>query len=360
MLKDIFRYLKFERHLFRKNNCLPIYLIFFITNRCINNCRHCFVTKKKSNESELSLREIDKISKSLDDLLFFSPTGGEPFLRKDIDKIVKIFYDNNNARNIGIPTSGFNPDLIFKKVINILNICPDLELNIEVSVDGFKRTHNFVRNNNYSYQNAIKTLQKLKSISEKNKKLNLSFSSTFSKYNEDEILDLYKFITKRYKITNFTLLLTRGRVKDFKALDYNIEKYKLIKDIVNKDLKNKNIGYKGYKFSKFINNKRIIRNNIIYNIIKFKKRPGPCYAGSLAGVINYKGDVFPCEMKDISFGNLVKENYSMKKIWFGKTAKTFRKKMNINKCFCTHECFLSVNILFNFKYLFKLIFNRFK
>jgi len=354
---NFFNYLKYEKNLLVKRT-MPIYLIFFITERCLNDCRHCLLgnfNKTKKNK-ELSTEEIKKISGSLGDLLMFLPTGGEPFLREDLPEIVKIFYDNNHARNVGIPTSGFNPKKINNLTERILTACPKLDLGIEVSLDGFERTHNMIRNNKNSYANALKTLEMLQVLAGEHSNLNVSVALTFSKYNQDELLELYEYLKKIKRVTNFTLLLTRGAPSDKKAKEFNIEKFKAVKDKINRDLLLKKVGYKGYFFSKFINAKRIIRNDMVYEIYKSKKQQGPCYAGSLTGVIRADGSVYPCEMADSPLGNLRDENYNFEEIWFNKRANLFRENIRKNKCYCTHECFLSTNILFNPKYFAKLIY----
>ena len=69
----------------------PLHLTFFVTARCNAVCKHCFYhdsLNKKFNE--LTLEEIDKFTKTMDPLLSLSITGGEPYIRDDIDKIVKI------------------------------------------------------------------------------------------------------------------------------------------------------------------------------------------------------------------------------------------------------------------------------
>jgi len=89
-----------------KKNQLPSFFIFYPTSRCNMTCSHCFYhdsLNKKFNE--LTLEEIDKFTKTMDPLLQLVITGGEPYIRDDIDKIVKIFYDNTNVPNISIPSS---------------------------------------------------------------------------------------------------------------------------------------------------------------------------------------------------------------------------------------------------------------
>ena len=46
-------------------------------------------------------------------------------------------------------------------------------------------------------------------------------------------------------------------------------------------------------------------------------------------------------------GNVRDAGYDFKKIWFSKEAEEAGKFIRESKCFCTYECFLTVNILFN-------------
>ncbi len=68
----------------------PVSLIHFITNRCNARCSFCFIDFDDPNtlKGELTLEEIDKLTKTLgDSLLNINFTGGEPFTRKDITVI---------------------------------------------------------------------------------------------------------------------------------------------------------------------------------------------------------------------------------------------------------------------------------
>src|SRR5439155_414671 len=111
-------YLKHGRKMFVKRGQLPVYLVYFITDACNAKCKHCLLAdgahpgweepSMTYRRQELSLEEIDKVTASMGkgSLMFLLPTGGEPFLRKDIGEIVKIFHKNTGVRNVGIPTNG--------------------------------------------------------------------------------------------------------------------------------------------------------------------------------------------------------------------------------------------------------------
>lgn len=73
----------------------------------------------------------------------------------------------------------------------------------------------------------------------------------------------------------------------------------------------------------------------------------PCYAGALSAVISEEGDVYACEMLDTKIGNLREAGYDLGKLWEQERARAMRSFIRDTKCFCTHECNMSINLLFN-------------
>lgn len=71
----------------------PVYVQVAVTPRCNLNCRMCQVAKTWRGEHELSLAEIGRIADTLRKLGvgYVVLTGGEPFLRRDLPEIVKLF-----------------------------------------------------------------------------------------------------------------------------------------------------------------------------------------------------------------------------------------------------------------------------
>lgn len=76
-------------------------LFFFVTNRCNMTCSWCLDAnrpehnKGASASTELKYEEILKITKqSKEQISYLIITGGEPFLRNDLDQIVHAFYSH--------------------------------------------------------------------------------------------------------------------------------------------------------------------------------------------------------------------------------------------------------------------------
>ena len=84
-----------------KNPNLPSYLTFYVNNICQLRCDMCFYWDSMQKKTiQLTTEQIEKLAKSLPNLIQLSVTGGEPTLRKDLPEVVKIFCSTSNTGNI--------------------------------------------------------------------------------------------------------------------------------------------------------------------------------------------------------------------------------------------------------------------
>jgi radical SAM protein with 4Fe4S-binding SPASM domain len=73
----------------------------------------------------------------------------------------------------------------------------------------------------------------------------------------------------------------------------------------------------------------------------------PCYAGRLNLVLEEGGEVYPCEVRKESFGNVRDYGYDMRRVIRSEKASKVNASIKKKECFCTHECYYMTNILFN-------------
>ena len=143
-------------------------------------------------------------------LMFLLPTGGEPFLRKDIGEIVKIFHKNTGVRNVGIPTNGSTTARTVSIVKDVLRVCPDLDLHIDVSLDGVGELHDEIRVFPGLFKRSIETYKALREIEKHYKNFSVQVETTVSKHNEDVLLENYEWFRENLDVDNVFTLLTRG------------------------------------------------------------------------------------------------------------------------------------------------------
>ena len=86
----------------------PYYVQYYILSRCNLNCRMCNIVEGNSDLQDADLKTIAKIADNLRKVGagVVLLTGGEPFLRRDLPEIVKIFVERD--LNPRLQTAGFH------------------------------------------------------------------------------------------------------------------------------------------------------------------------------------------------------------------------------------------------------------
>ena len=359
---------QYYKHLYKsliKFKQLPSYFIFYPTSRCNLKCSHCFYhdsLNKKFNE--LTIDELDKITKTMDPILSLILTGGEPYLRHDLDKIVQIFYENTKVPIITIPSNGWYLEKMDKQIRNMMEWCPYLTLNQQISIDGIGKDHNAIRmdkqvvGGDNSFEKAIKTIDHLKELKKIYQRINIGIIITFTNENQKKFKDILKEIYSMTNPDNISINLVRGDPKQKVNLDLDLNLYReAVKYRDSLFYEKKMSGHAKFKGNRLATAGRILLNELVYKTYESNKYSTPCYAGNLSGVMYPEGNVYPCEILDDShkIGNIRDFDLDFKKLWLSDKAKKEVKFVRKTKCFCTHECFNIVNILFNPKYYPKVL-----
>jgi MoaA/NifB/PqqE/SkfB family radical SAM enzyme len=344
------KYGKFAPRILSNKGRTPLYLIFFATSYCNLKCEHCFYWKELNvKRDELNLEEIEKIAKNMDDLLFLRLTGGEPTLRKDLPEIVKIFYDNNNLRNVGISTAGFLTKRVLSHAERILELCPGLELEFCISIDDTERFHDLNRGIPNTYKNAEATIKGLKEIRERHDRIRINVGLCVTKGNQDRLDEIFENALVPLGVDTIQVNIIRGDPKNPGLMEVDLEKYQNL--LKKTRAYNSTRGYHGLYISSNVKDK--LMSSIIVKTIKERKFQGIyCNAGNKIGVLYSDGNLFPCELlEDKKIGNLRDSNYDFRSLWNSPRALEVRNFIHDTKCFCTHECFLTTNLLLDPKNL---------
>lgn len=163
---------------------LPLFsgYAIIVTNRCNSHCkmcnRHLHQTKPSEEfESELILK--------LPHVHFINITGGEPFLRDDIEDIIK--YAHKRANRVVISSNG----TLDNKIIPIMKKYPKTALRI--SIEGIGKTNDYIRGIPNGYEKVMNLLEKLKVLGCKD----LDISITIHEKNCKDVLPLYKMCKEK-------------------------------------------------------------------------------------------------------------------------------------------------------------------
>ncbi len=180
-----------------------------ITNNCNLRCLHCYIDAKSCNEDyKRILEDAKKIIYKLhnDGFRNIMITGGECMIFSYLEEL--IIY----AKSLKMIVTIFTNGMIFNKEIF------DLVDYINLSIDGNKATHNYIRQNEKSYDNIIKVLNYLRKIDKKT-----SVQMTINDLNIKQMEELAELGLNYLNIRNIKLVLTSnmGRAKQNKISSRN-------------------------------------------------------------------------------------------------------------------------------------------
>ena len=288
--KFVFRqFRKSETHRHELN-----YLFWECTTRCNLNCRHC--GSDCSKDSVFKDMPLADFLKALDTIQSPSEnftvvlTGGEPLLRPDIELC------GREIRKRGMRWSMVSNGYFYdeKKHISLLNAGLGA---LTISVDGLEQSHNWLRNNNKSFERVDRAI----GLAANTPRLNFDVVTCVSQRNFHELEEIRQYlISKGVKAWRLFTIIPIGRAKDDPEMFLTDNQLKELMEFISQARKKEEIevkfsceGYVGTYES------------------KVRDTPFFCRAGINIGSILIDGSISACPNIDRSFaqGNIYRDNF---------------------------------------------------
>ena len=280
-----------------------------LTYRCPMRCQMCNIWKNPTQKSE-ELKASDLVS--LPQLKFINLTGGEPFIREDLDEIVEECY--RHSPRIVISTSGWFED----RVIALARKYP--KIGIRISIEGLSQKNDELRGRDGGFDKGLRTLLTLKEMGLKD----IGFGCTVSNHNSSDMLSLYQlskslgmeFATAAFH-NSYYFHKSDNRITNTEEVCGNF------RQLIEWQLQEK------HPKSWF----RAWFNMGLINYIEGNRRMLPCEAGQMNFFIDPWGEVMPCNGLEEhywkeSMGNIHDKPFM--EIWESEQAERVREK--VRKC----------------------------
>ncbi len=287
------------------------------TYRCINRCVMCNIWKYPTKvKEEFEAKILEKLPK----LKFANITGGEPFLRDDIEEIVSILL--KKANRVVVSTNGY----FTEKIVDVAKKFKNKNFGVRISIEGLPAANDELRGLKDCFDHGLRTLLQLQKIGLKD----IGFGITVSDRNAEDMLELYQ-LAKAMNVEFATACVHNSYY--FHKWDNKItEKEKVIKcfeELINELLKTNRIK----------NWFRAYFNYGLINYIKGQPRLLPCGAGTDMFFLDPFGEIRPCngmdtDSLDNSMGNLKEKSFE--EIWYSEKAKMIREKVKN----CPKNCWM--------------------
>ena len=332
-------------------------VILFTTGKCNAKCVMCFYSNDmEKKEKDLSLDEIKKLSENTGEIKRMLLSGGEPTLRDELPEIIELFYNNNHITDLNFPTNGMQPERVIEWIKRWRKSCPDLNITVSVSLDGFGKTHDTQRGVECFYK-VCETIKKLDEQFKNDGHVIRNIATIITKYNVEEITDFVTWVYGRFNISTHTIEAARGNTREAGVKILTEKSLVAIQDRVAPYylLYAKRIGegmnFIGRGLTKFfyVGLMRAMYNLRAKNIEKPRSWEMDCTAGETTLVIDYDGRFRACELRN-PIGNVKDYNYDVKTIMSSEAMKNEIKAIGHGykaNCWCTHGCWMMTSITFN-------------
>jgi len=327
----------------------PIQLTFFVTRRCNARCPYCFYPARmaQADAAELSLGEIEKISRSLGRLLWLAFSGGEIFLRQDLVEISRLFYLHNRPAIMLFPSNGLLPQRIHDAMAQILRQCTDSIVVVKLSLDGVGAAHDALRETPGGFDKLMQTYRLLAGLLSRHPNFELGINTVFCSGNQDSMDEIIDFVQGLEHVRTHTISLVRGELADASHKAVDLAKYERAVGRLAANLRQRTAPTYAFRGARLKAAQDVLQRRLIHRTALEQRRLIPCYAGRLNLVLGETGEVTPCETRAASFGNVRAHGYDLNSILGTAAAHATLDAIGRGECHCTHECYFITNILFN-------------
>jgi len=309
---------------------MPINLTVSVTYRCNSRCLTCRVYEKQVEE--LSAEEFDRVFASLGRAPYwYTMSGGEPFLRKDLPEICESACRHGSPGIINIPTNGLLSDRIPPMVEEIARRCAGTQIIVNLSLDDVGERHDRIRGVRGNFEKALDTYRGLRDLSVPN--LTVGVHTVVSVYNVDRIPEIYRYVMSELAPDSFITEIAEERVELGTVgaeVTPDADSYEGAIDFLIARIKEERFA----GISAITQSFRVRYYELVKRYLRERRQILPCYAGVSSAQIAPDGDVWLCCILAEPVGNLREAGYDFGEVWFGEKAAEARARVRAAECAC--------------------------
>ncbi len=302
----------------------PFKLNLMVTTRCNQKCGHCGIWRQDGQD--LPLDVIRSVLRTSQQLSWLDVTGGEIFLRPDIEDLFAIILDEcRDLALLHFPTNGTMPDEAVRAARAVMNVNGP-RLFATVSLDGPPDVHNKVRGSEDAFEAAMETYLRLKEI----KGCQVYLGMTLGKGNLGRYTDTLAAIQSQAPWASpqdLHVNLPNPSSHYYGDIPEETPDRSVLMTEVREAMAARSGN--GHRPLDLVE-KRYLK--LAQDYLSHGRSPIPCRALSSSCFVSIDGTVFPCIMWDRPLGSLMETNGDLQPIWEGPAADAARTAIARGGC----------------------------
>ncbi len=325
-------------------------LILFVTSTCNLRCGFCCYAEHLNTARDIPLAHIEQLARTAPPFRALLVSGGEPFLRKDLDQVMAAFTARG-VEAISIPTNGWYDDRTLATLGRFLDADGTTIVNLSVSVDGFAPYHDRVRGRAKSFERLCRTLRRLEPLQAAHPNLRVRLNTVVTSDNVADVRALIDWFAATYdQLDEHALEVVRDLTVE--EADHTSTARRDLADHYVELIGHADRTYRG----------RADRRSQVPGLpeglgnvlgaahaaaaaavkrdrIKGKRWGFPCTAGQRIAVVDGEGTLKACEHRGVVV-DLAAEGWDLSAALASSAMAAERRSIRADACDCIHGCFV--------------------
>ena len=210
-----------------------------------------------------------------------------------------------------------------------------MRFHLNLSIDHTdEERHDYIRGKPGAWARMNETAEAIRPFRSRFPNLIVHTLTTVMKENQDDILEIYDELQRRFEPDGASFNYCRGHPLDPSQTELKPETYQALARRMEEDFHQGRLTNSGtaYGAGNHILDQQVRRS--VERTVAENRPQFSCVSGRLACVIYSNGDVVECEINNSKLGNLRDVDYDFQRLWFSKQADEVAARA-ANGCFCT-------------------------
>lgn len=312
---------------------LPISLTVSVTYSCPSRCLTCDIWQKKVDD--LSVDEYAKIFPTVEKVpIWVTISGGDQFLRADLDEIVRLIKVQIDPKIVNIPMNGVVTERIFSLLPKIAAHTRGSQLVLNLSVDEIGSEHDRLRGAPGNWDKLLGVAELVRDLKSTYDHIVMGVHTVISKHNVDRITEISRIARETFQPDSYITEVAENRV-ELSTMEKHIaptpDEYARavahLKAIIRENRSR-------HPVARLVESLRLEYYDLVVKILEEKRQVIDCYAGWASAHLAPDGNLWGCCVRAESMGNVREHGYDFRTVWRGPEADAFRRSVKAKECAC--------------------------
>ena len=312
---------------------LPINLTVSVTYSCPSRCLTCDIWQKKVDD--LSVDEYGRIFPTLENVpIWVTISGGDQFIRRDLDEIVRLIKQRIDPKIVNIPMNGIITERIHTLLPKIAEHTRGSQLVLNLSVDEIGPEHDRVRGAPGNWEKLHGVAELIRDLKKTYDHIVLGVHTVISRHNVARIPVIEREARRIFSPDSYITEVAENRV-ELSTMEKHISpdpaEYRRAVAHLKQTIAS---GRSHHPIARLVESLRLEYYDLAARVLEEKRQIINCYAGWASAHLAPDGNVWGCCVRAESLGNVREFGYDFRRVWRGPIADAFRHSVRNKECAC--------------------------